>query len=235
MLARLARRGGYHVRPASEGPISMEGALAHFAPRFPVATVIDVGASNGCWTEIAMRSWPDAAYLLIEAQRDPHEPALRALKARSPRLEYVLAAAGHRSGTIHFDASDAFAGRASETTAPAHDIEVPVTTIDAEVARLRLPGPYLVKLDTHGFEVEILEGARAVLPQTSLLVIEAYNFELGGGALRFPRLCEHVEALGFLPVGLVDLMYRPKDGALWQFDLIFARSDRPEFRLAQYR
>ena len=230
LLQRAWRRSAEHLH----GPLTMAGALAHFAPRFQVATVVDVGASNGCWTEMALRHWPEARYLLIEAQRDPHEPALRALQARRPQVDYVLAAAGGRLGTVHFDASDAFAGRASDAPVAGRDIVVPVTTIDHEVAARGLPGPYLVKLDTHGYEVEILRGAGRVLAEASLLVVEAYNFTLCEGALRFPELCAHLEPLGFRPVGLVDAMYRPKDGALWQLDLVFARADRPEFRSNEY-
>jgi FkbM family methyltransferase len=230
----LLRRAGYELHPASLGPITMERALAHFSSRFEIATVIDVGASNGCWTELALRHWPKASYLLVEAQRNPHEPALRRLRSRVPQVEYVLAAAGARTGTIHFDASDPFAGRASDRPVEHCDIEVPVTTLDHEVEQRRLRGPYLVKLDTHGFEVQILEGARRVLAESALLVVESYNFTLCDGALRFPDLCDHLERAGFLPIGIVDAMYRPKDGALWQLDCFFARSDRPEFRDNRY-
>jgi FkbM family methyltransferase len=234
LIGGMVRRAGYQLRPLAAGPITMRAALSHFAGRLPVSTVIDVGASNGCWTEQALGSWPDARFLLIEAQRHPHEPDLARLKSRHPRVDYVLAAAGNRVGTIHFEASGAFAGRASDQPLGANGIEVPVTTLDAEVARRTLPGPYLVKLDVHGYERAILEGAVRVLADTSLLVVEVYNFTLGEGALQFPEMCEHLRRLGFRPVAIVDPMYRPKDGVLWQFDCFFARGDRPEFQSQSY-
>jgi hypothetical protein len=40
-------------------------------------------------------------------------------------------------------------------------------TIDGLVRRNNLGGPYVLKLDTHGFEVPILEGAHAVLAEAS--------------------------------------------------------------------
>jgi FkbM family methyltransferase len=212
----------------------MDRGLAWLAGRFDVSSVIDVGASNGCWTEIARRYWPDARYLLVEAQRAAHERDLQALKQRVPRLDYVIAAAGDRRGSIHFDASDPFGGIASERPG-AGRIEVPMTTLDAEVEHRSLPGPFAIKLDTHGFEVPILAGATKTLADTSLLVIEVYNFTINEGALRFPEMCRHLEGLGFRPVAMVDLMYRPADGLLWQFDCFFARADRPEFRLDRYQ
>lgn len=230
---RSFRRAGWEIHPSAAAPLTMERGLAWFASRFRVSTVVDVGASNGCWTEMARRYWPEASYLLVEAQGGPHEAALRSLKERVPRLEYVIAAAGDRSGTIHFDASDPFGGIASERPGPGR-VAVPMTTIDAEVERRALAGPFAIKLDTHGFEVPILEGARRTLASASLLIIEVYNFTVAEGALRFPDMCRHLEGLGFRPVAMVDLMYRPKDGILWQFDCFFARSDRDEFRSDRY-
>jgi len=209
---------------------TMERALQRAAHRTRIATVVDVGASNGIWTRLARQHLPDARMLLIEALADPHEDALRRLASRDPRIEYVIAAAGDAEGEVHFDASDPFGGAASPTSTGRYDRVVPMTTIDAEVTRRSLPPPYLLKLDTHGFELEILRGATATLAGTAALVIEAYNFELRPGVLRFHELCAYLEPLGFRCVDLADPMRRPKDAVLWQMDLVFARSDRPELR-----
>lgn len=207
----------------------MAAALQRAAASHRIATVIDIGASDGRWSALARRYFPDAAFLLIEAQAHAHEFALRERAKSQPGLHYVLAAAGDRVGTIHFDASDAFAGAAAEQAFDRGDSIVPMTTVDTEVHRLKLPEPFLLKLDTHGFEREILIGANHVLAQASLLVIEAYNFELRPGSLRFHDLCAYLDSFGFRTIDLVDIMRRRDDGILWQFDLVFARGDRPEF------
>jgi FkbM family methyltransferase len=200
-----------------------------------ISTVIDVGASNGSWTRLVRPHFPDAKFLLIEAQAAPHEEGLRALKAEDPAVDYVVAAAGPREGTIHFDASDPLGGVASDSPTGEHDIVVPVTTIDAEIARRALRPPFLIKLDTHGFEVPILEGAAAALRSTGGLIIEAYGFQLRPEALRFHELCAWLEARGFRCVDIADVMYRPSDGALWQMDLFFIPSSSPVFSRATYQ
>jgi FkbM family methyltransferase len=212
---------------------TMERAMARIARGHRIATIVDVGASDGRWTLAARRLMTGTRALLIEAQADPHESALRSLQRRDPAIDYVIAAAGDRAGETHFDASDPFGGAVTHV-ASEHDVVVPMTTIDHELIQRSLPGPYLIKLDTHGFEREILAGAKRTLETTAVLVIEAYNFELQPGVLRFHELCGHLEGLGFRPIDIADPMRRPKDAVLWQMDLVFARSDRPEFADAVY-
>lgn len=220
-----------YVRKASLP--NLPNALARWSGR-EVNTVIDIGASDGAWSKMALRHFPQAEYLLIEAQADPHEPGLREFKASHENVEYLVAAAGNREGFIHFDASEPLGGVASETPFAKNSICVPMTTVDAEVRARNLKPPFLLKLDTHGFEVPIFEGAVETLKQTSLLVVEAYNFQLTGESLRFPELCRYLEARGLRCVDLFDILHRPSDNALWQFDLAFVPEQALDFQSSSY-
>src|SRR5262249_2474274 len=152
------------------------------------ATIIDVGASNGCWTADVLQVFPGKRVLCIEAQK-AHEPALAAFCRANQNVEYVLAAAGDREGQINFEASDPLGGVASEAPFAKNNVVVKSVAIDGEVKRRNLPGPFLIKLDTHGFEMPILTGARQTLPNTAALVIECYNFKICPTALTFPQFC----------------------------------------------
>jgi FkbM family methyltransferase len=213
----------------------MEGAFQGIAARgHDLRTVIDVGASDGVWSETFMRHYPNARYLLIEAQ-PVHQHSLHEFCTRHSNAELALAAAGDRAGSIFFDAQDPLGGQASYHPYPEHNIEVPVTTIDSEVEQRGLPGPYLIKLDTHGFEVPILRGAARTLEQTDVILMECYNFRLSHECLLFHEMCAHLEPLGFRCIDMVDVARRPYDGSLWQMDLVFVRSDRNEFGYEQYK
>jgi FkbM family methyltransferase len=212
----------------------MEGAYQRIAARgHEIRTVIDVGASDGVWSEALMRHYPTARYLLVEAQ-PVHHSALREFCARYPNAELALAAAGDRDGRIFFDAQDPLGGQASYTPYPTHNIEVTVTTIDHEIESRKLGGPFLIKLDTHGFEVPILRGAARTLERTEVVVMECYNFRLSPECLLFDEMCSHMETLGFRCIDMVDVARRPHDGALWQMDLVFVRKDRPELGYPHY-
>jgi FkbM family methyltransferase len=199
-----------------------------------VGTVVDIGASNGMWSESVMPYFPAARYLLIEAQK-VHEADLARFVSGHPNAQYVLKAAGEKAGTIYFDADEAFSGQATTARDREGLIEVPVCSIDEEIAARRLPGPYLLKFDVHGFELPILSGAEQALKNTSLLIMECYNFDIAPQALLFHDMCRHLHGLGFRVADISEPLWRPGDRMLWQMDIFFVPADRPEFQSKSYR
>jgi FkbM family methyltransferase len=145
------------------------------------------------------------------------------------RFELAIAAASDTVGEVYFDDSDPFSGLASHQAFEQATYKVPAVTIDSICQQEQLAPPYLIKLDTHGFEVPIFEGAKESLKQTSLIVVEVYNFNLTSDSLRFPQLCQYLEDQGFQCIDMCDPMFREKDGSLWQFDLFFIPKKHPVF------
>ena len=196
-------------------------------------TVIDVGASDGRWAGALMGYFPFCQYLLIEAQ-PVHGEALMRFGSEHGNVQYVLAAAGEASGRIYFDASDPMGGQASYTPYAENNIQVPVTTVDREVQSRKLPGPYLLKIDTHGFEVPILNGASRTVTEIDVIIMECYNFKIAPECLLFFEMCDHLKKFGFRCIDLVDPDNRPYDGSFWQMDLVFVKDNRPEFSYSEY-
>lgn len=214
--------------------LSFRAALKRCKDRgLQIETIIDVGASDGRWSLVARELFPNSFCLLIEAQED-HKSALEKLKERESRFDYVIAAAGDRKGSIFFNADDLFGGLASATPVGNHCVSVPMVTVDEEVSRRNLSPPFLLKLDTHGFEIPILDGAKNTLASASLVVIETYNFKLTVDSLKFHEMCAFMESKGFSCVDLVQPMHRPGDQAFWQMDLIFVPSDNAVFSSNSY-
>jgi FkbM family methyltransferase len=220
--------------PVGQNQVSQQAALARVVQRgLEINTIIDVGASNGQWTRQVHPFFPAARSLMVEAN-PVHADSLRKFKAEVSYANYVMAAAGDTTGEIFFDAGDPLGGLASHTPLAVPTITVPVTTIDALVQEHGLPPPYLIKLDTHGFEVPILRGAEEALRQTNLLFIETYNFRLNPTSLKYYELCELLSTWGFSTIDFCAPLWRSLDESFWQFDLLFIPDDRPEFRSNSY-
>ena len=214
---------------------TMEAALDRCIKRgLNIQTVIDVGASDSQWSRMCINRIPKANYLLIEAQ-EGHRNSLDRFKEENSNVDFVLAAAGRSEGKIYFDNEDLFGGVASEKPLAKNCIEVPVVAIDSEVRNRKLQGPFLIKLDTHGFEVPILEGATETLQGAELVIIETYNYRLTNDSLKFHQMCSYMEERGFSTIEVADFVLRKHDLSFWQMDTFFVPSKRKEFSFNQFQ
>ncbi len=227
-IKKLLASRGYTLTRLNPGRDTMDNACRAIATRGHVLnTVVDIGASDGRWSRDFMRYFPDCQYLLIEAQ-PVHTPRLKQFCREHTNSRYIMAAAGETSGQIYFDASNPLGGQASHTPFIAHNLVIPMTTVDDEVFSRQLPAPYLIKFDTHGFEVPILKGAQQTLQATEIIVMECYNYRIAPECLLFDEMCAYLRGLGFRCVDLADPMFRPHDNTLWQMDLVFVRESWPD-------
>jgi len=236
-LKWLVKRALRHPKLAPHIVVHAMGtpaALARIAARATeIRTVIDVGASDGRWSLQAEPIWPAARFHLVEAN-PVHESSLRRLCARKAAFSYSLVAAGPVDGTTGFDAGNPFGGRAAPEDAASLAM-VPQRSLASLARELRLAPPLLIKLDTHGYEASILEGAAPLFADTGLFVIEAYTFPQPPDGIPFFELCGLMAARGFRVIDLSEPLWRSRDGALWQFDLFFVPASRPEFAYTRFR
>jgi FkbM family methyltransferase len=233
LLHKLAQKIG--IEAYTSEPTSLDAALARTAARKThINTVIDIGASNGCWSERLRKYYPQAFCLLVEAN-PCHKDALDQFKANHANIDVVLAAAGDTEGEIYFDGTDPFGGLASHDASETTNLRVPVTTIDSLCQKHQLQPPYLIKLDTHGFEVPIFEGAKEALKQATLLVVETYNFNITPTSLRFPQMLQYLETKGFRCIDMCEPLYRDFDQAFWQVDFFFVPDSYTGFERNSWR
>jgi FkbM family methyltransferase len=195
-------------------------------------TVLDVGASDGSWSEMAKAYFPAASYLLFEPQ-PVHQVALHACCGENPNFRPIAKAVGRAEGWTKFDASEPFGGALS--TSSDGTIDVPVISLSEAVKAYGCRPPYFIKLDTHGFEKSILDGAGEILPDTCALVIEAYNHRISNECMFFWELCARLYESDFRVIDIVDVAHRPYDDTLWQCDLFFIRSDWAGFAYKNFR
>jgi FkbM family methyltransferase len=200
-----------------------------------IESIIDIGASDGSWTEMCRRVYPEARAILLDAN-DGHRASLERYVASRQGVEHKIAAVGPACCDLWFERTpDPFGGRIhSERLKPEWE-PLPGTTIDHEVATRGMRGPYLVKLDTHGFEVPILEGAQETLKNAQLLVVECYPFKIGDGALMFHEFCAWMWERGFMALDITEPLWRARDGCLWQIDIVFSPRSRPECQVYSWQ
>jgi FkbM family methyltransferase len=209
--------------------------LLRAAKRFTPSTIVDVGASDGRWSKMSRTVWPEAAIVLVEANPRFRPDLIRfcAEAGGRCRAEHALAGATAGSTNALFNTANPYQGvgilRADEMRAsPTEDTAtVPVIRLDDVTAASADVAPYLLKLDVHGHEAMIFEGAHEVLAQSCAVVVEVYLWEPCTHAPKMWELIPLLGRYGFRPTDLCEPLYRPSDGRLAQVDMLFERSDAP--------
>ena len=141
---------------------------------FRPAGIVDIGAHEGRWTRAVRDIFPESPILMIEA-RNEQEPVLRQVCSLLANVDYAIALLGREAQTA---ASFHVSGTGSSIFAERSDAgrvfrQVPMRTLD-EVANgfRKLKGPYFLKLDVQGAELECLQGGIAVLDKAEVVQLE---------------------------------------------------------------
>ncbi|HEX8714156.1 MAG TPA: FkbM family methyltransferase [Solirubrobacteraceae bacterium] len=151
-----------------------------FAERVPAGGVVwDVGANVGFYSLIAARLVGDGRVFAFEPLPANQEAIRRNVALNGfQNVELVGVALSDAEGEaeleLHGDPTWAKLDTSADTafkrdSAVAGSVRVPVTTLDAQLARLSAPG--LVKIDIEGAEVAALRGAERLLTEVRPTII----------------------------------------------------------------
>ena len=186
---------------------------------FEPKTVIDVGAALGTFN--LYETFPDARHLLIEPIVE-NEPYLAKICRHLKSAEYIIAAATKESGVCTLNVSPGMVhsslseNRVTDSSNP-YLRNIPAITLDGICRDRNLSGPYLIKVDVDGQEVDVLAGATEILQQTEYVIVEVTLFGQIYDVMSF------MKSQGFAVYDIVDLGYRATDRALWQVDMAFVK------------
>jgi FkbM family methyltransferase len=219
---------GYRSSALRESVLQMleQARIIGFEPR----AVIDVGAAYGSFTSLCRSVFPDARYLLIEPLEE-YRSLLEQVKQSSPFIEYTIAAASTREGevaiNVHPDLVGSSLYREVETGTGVNGVTRAVrsVTIDRVVREATAEGPFLLKVDVQGAELDVLQGAEHTLSDSELVVLEVSFFKFFQDGPECADIVAFMKARGFVPYDIVARQYRPLDGALSQADIAFVKEN----------
>jgi FkbM family methyltransferase len=193
---------------------------------FSPSTVIDVGVGRG--TPELYEPFPNSTFLLVEPVVE-FEPFLREICGKYS-ADYIIAAAGDNTGDIVLNVPQQTEGALEGSSIYDHGggyspRVVPQITLDQVCVERNLAGPYLLKLDVQGAELEVLNGASKLLASTELVILESNLFEFHPGVPQFHDVVHYMKARGFVLYDIADPNYRPLDRALGQLDTAFVKEN----------
>ena len=224
-IKRVISALGIRVRPGAKPRADLRGFLVHVRSLgFSPATVIDVGVADG--TIELYSTFPGAFHLLVEPARE-FEGALQFI-CRHYNAAYVIAAATDEDGEATLRCtSDLHGASTIEDTGasaqPRFSRVVPAFTLDTLAEEHSTRGPYLIKADTQGTELTVLDGAKRLLAETEIVVLEVSLFRFGASAPVLDEVISYMKTRGFVVYDVFGGHGRPLDGALAQVDIAFVK------------
>jgi FkbM family methyltransferase len=192
-----------------------------FRPR----TVVDIGAYHGEWTLLARPIFPEASFLMLEAQSG-QAIELETVKQTCPaKIDYRITLLGpeNRESVTFYEYpaptdSSALSHLRSNYT---RKIDRRMQTLDAVLAETGTVKPDLIKIDVQGYEIEVLKGASDCLKSVQAILLEVSLVTLYQQNPLLYDVVNFMEGKDFVAYDVCGLMRRAGDAQLDQLDMIF--------------
>ncbi|HWU33390.1 MAG TPA: FkbM family methyltransferase [Marmoricola sp.] len=210
------------------------GQVARTAQAAGLNTVLDVGANVGQYATLLRSGGFNGHIFSVEPLDDAYE-ILQKRAIKDGRWTVINAAVGAEPGTLTIHkASNSYSSSLLPITARHTDVapdsvtigeqEVEVRTVAELIATYNVdPTRTLLKVDTQGYEMPVLDGAGSHLTDFAALQLEMSFVELYAGQVLFDELHDKLRDLGFriwaFEPGISD-----QDGRMLQCDTLFLGS-----------
>jgi FkbM family methyltransferase len=211
------------------GVPSVEGSLETLAARgLRPRVVYDVGAYHGEFARLCRRAFgPQTKLYCFE----PLAEAIAKLSALQDRGEVTLV-----PGLVGAEDRDEVPFHELETASsvwPEHHptkarvSRHPMRRLDTFAAAPGNAPPDLLKIDTQGYELEVLKGAEQSLATARVILAELNLLDIHQGVALAGEVIGWLGRCGWVLYDVCSLIRRPLDRALWQADALFLKEGDP--------
>jgi FkbM family methyltransferase len=211
------------------GQLDMTMSIANlrrngFAPR----SVVDGGAYVGAWTQAVQPIFPDARFLMIEANPEKAQILAGVVNRSSGNVAFTISLLGARQQpSVPFYLMETGSSVLPELSDfPRRPTTLSMNTIDNVAAEAALEGPIFLKLDVQGYELDVLRGGQEVLRKSEVVLLEVSLLEYNAGGPLFAEVIDFMRRRSFVPYDICGLLRRSSDRVASQADVIFVRTDR---------
>jgi len=237
LVQRISRAAGLEVRRTRNANI--EPTVLKSVLNATGATIIlDVGANLGQFGDLAFRGGFKGTLVSFEAIPSVHSRLVRHAKRQAESWVVApCAALGSKRGQIEINIAGNSVSSSLLPMTHAHQEAAPTSkyldrqlidmvTLD-ELAPTVIPatGPILLKVDTQGYEMEVLKGAASTLRRTVALQLEMSLTPLYEGAPTLVEMVSFMQDQGYDLFSITPGFRDRRSGRLLQVDGFFVRED----------
>jgi len=210
------------------GAPSQESSLKNirrlgFSPKF----CLDIGAYEGYWTQDFKQIFPGCAVMMLEGQTSKEGP-LTKIKNTYTDVNYKIALLGAAESVVTFNIYDTASSVLTEHHETNAKTEIRnLITLDKLLEKENLNKPDFIKIDTQGYEVEILKGGEKTLEHAEFVLLEISFLDVYINCPLAVDVINFMNGHGFVIYDICSIMRRPVDKALFQADFLFVKENSP--------
>lgn len=189
--------------------------------------VLDVGAYEGTWAASFLTIFPEAKILMLEGQESKKD-ILQQKSAVNKQLDFRIALLGSTEQEVEFNIYETASSVLKENNETGAKTEIrTLTTLDQTTINTPFAQPDFIKIDTQGYELEILKGAEKTIQHAQFILLEVSLIDIYKSCPLVAEVMAFMQTNGFVLYDICSLMRRPFDKALYQSDFLFVRENSP--------
>lgn len=215
----------------------LESQLGHLLPamrHFRIELVLDIGANIGQFASELFDNGYEGRIISVEPLPDAHAALVAATAGVARWSAFERVALGAEEGAVMMQVAGNSVSssvlpmlerhiQAAPGSKPMASLEVRQTTLDAAFATEVTQTRTLVKIDTQGYERQVLAGGLHCLAQAPLVLLELSTVPLYKGQWLWTDAMAYLQAQGFDLWFLHPDFSDPVTGRVLQYNGLFAR------------
>lgn len=233
-IRRLFYRIGYDIRGLKHANTEQTAAKSLLGQTKPVA-VLDVGANIGQYVDMIRELGFKGKVVSFEATEEAHSVLAARAKRTSNWIAAPLGALGAEKGSIEINIAGNLVSSSLLDMKPLHVQAAPESAYvgrqRVKIERLDVVAPDLIppsgdlylKIDTQGYEREVLKGSLGLLPRVTALQLELSIAALYDKAPSLVEMLDYSAQLGYELFNLVPGYKDVNSGRVYQLEGFFIR------------